>query len=69
MLWNDLEVLPQVKDEVVDTVFVDPPLNLGKKYGANTNDLRGEQDYTAWCKRWLKECVRTLQPGEALLFL
>ena len=33
-----MNVLPQLKDEVVDTVFADPPFNLGKEYGKNTND-------------------------------
>ncbi len=61
-----LAVLPYVKNEVVDTVFVDPPFNLGKKYGANTNDLRREQDYIVWCKCWLSECVRVLKPGGAI---
>ena len=28
-----MEVLPLLKDEVVDTVFADPPFNLGKEYG------------------------------------
>lgn len=61
-----MEVLPCLKNEVIDTVFADPPFNLGKKYGKNTNDLRKEQDYVSWCKIWLTECVRVLKPGGAL---
>ena len=28
-----LKILPCIKSESVDTVFADPPFNLGKKYG------------------------------------
>jgi site-specific DNA-methyltransferase (adenine-specific) len=58
-----LEVLPHVHDASVDTVFADPPFNLGKTYGRRVNDLQGEAEYVAWCKRWIDECLRTLKPG------
>ena len=61
-----IEVLEQVRTETVDTVFADPPFNLAKKYGAKSNDNLPEQDYLAWCKRWLDECMRVLKPGGAL---
>ena len=31
-----MKLLPLVKDEVVDTIFADPPFNIGKEYGKNT---------------------------------
>ena len=40
-----LKILPLLKDEVVDTVFADPPFNLGKKYGQQTNDLKPDEEY------------------------
>lgn len=60
-----MALLPHVRDEVVDTVFADPPFNLGKEYGKNSNDLRPDGEYLTWCKTWVKECVRTLKPGGA----
>ncbi len=59
-----LDVLPTIRSEVVDTVFADPPFNLGKEYGKRSNDLR--PDYLGWCRDWLDECVRILKPGGAL---
>lgn len=56
-------VLPQIRDSIVDTVFADPPFNLGKEYGANCDDLRPDEDYVNWCKKWIAECVRTIRPG------
>jgi len=60
-----MAVLPHVRDNVIDTVFADPPFNLGKKYGTRTNDNIADAEYLAWCKRWIKECCRTLKPGGA----
>jgi site-specific DNA-methyltransferase (adenine-specific) len=61
-----LEVLPLIKSDVIDTVFADPPFNLGKEYGKRTNDLRAEQEYVDWCYTWLSECVRIVKPGGAI---
>jgi site-specific DNA-methyltransferase (adenine-specific) len=58
-------VLPQIRDEVVDTVFADPPFNLGKDYGENCNDLKPEDEYLKWCRAWIAECVRVIKPGGA----
>jgi site-specific DNA-methyltransferase (adenine-specific) len=61
-----MAVLPLIKDEVVDTVFADPPFNLWKAYGKNTDDSLPDERYVQWCKEWLGECVRVLKPGGSL---
>lgn len=61
-----LSVLPHIKSNVVDTVFADPPFNLGKKYGKNFDDEIPDVKYLKWCKDWLDECVRILKPGGSL---
>jgi site-specific DNA-methyltransferase (adenine-specific) len=61
-----MAVLPLVADEVIDTVFADPPFNLGKEYGANTDDEQPDGTYVCWCRHWLSECVRVLKPGGSL---
>lgn len=60
-----MTMLPQIRDEVVDTVFADPPFNIGKEYGKSYNDLQPDEYYIAWCKEWIAECVRTIKPGGA----
>jgi len=67
-LFSDdcLNVLPAIESETVDTVFADPPFNLGKEYGTNTSDLKPEAQYLEWCREWLQECVRVLKPGGSL---
>ena len=61
-----MAVLPHIADHVIDTVFADPPFNLGKEYGSSTDDLQPDAAYLDWCRRWLAECVRILKPGGAL---
>src|ERR1700733_14134042 len=61
-----LKILPEIKDDVVDTVFADPPFNIGKKYRENTNDRLSDTDYLAWCKTWARECERVLKPGGSI---
>lgn len=61
-----MKVLPFIKSDTFDTVFADPPFNLGKEYGSSTHDRRDESEYLTWCQAWLAECVRLLKPGGAL---
>lgn len=61
-----MTILPFIKDEVVDTVFADPPFNLGKQYGGRSNDSLADEAYLEWCKNWIKESCRTLKPGGAI---
>lgn len=61
-----IQVLKNIKDETSDTVFADPPFNLGKTYGKNTNDMLSEEKYVEWSKTWLLECIRVLKPGGSL---
>lgn len=60
-----LKILPAIAAETIDTVFADPPFNLGKEYGEKVNDEREEEEYLAWCHRWIDECIRVLKPGGA----
>ena len=61
-----VRVLRAIDDSVIDTVFADPPFNLGKKYGRSTDDDLPQSEYLEWCEDWLRECVRILKPGGAL---
>ncbi len=58
-----MEVLPGIETESVDVVFTDPPFNLGKDYGELVSDKQSTREYLQWCRRWLRECVRTLSAG------
>jgi site-specific DNA-methyltransferase (adenine-specific) len=64
-LFNEdcLGFLRRVGDETVDTVFADPPFNLGKVYGPKVNDKISEGEYVEWSQAWIDECLRVLKPG------
>ena len=60
-----LRVLERMKSEVIDTVFADPPFNIGKDYKNGYNDATARTEYLSWCRRWILECCRILKPGGA----
>jgi len=60
-------LLASLKDETVDTVFADPPFNLGKSYGNGAvNDNLEQHQYLNWSFSWLDECIRIVKPGGAI---
>jgi site-specific DNA-methyltransferase (adenine-specific) len=61
-----LDVLANLRVNCIDTVFADPPFNLGKTYGQRSDDSLADDQYLTWCRKWLYECVRILVPGGAL---
>lgn len=63
-----LSLLGAIRDETADVVFLDPPFNLGKKYGANGRkaDLLAESDYSAFMQQLLRRAMDILKPGGAL---
>lgn len=62
-----LNLLAALQNESINTIFADPPFNLGKDYGngSKSDNLRSE-DYLKWCYRWVDECVRIVKPGGAV---
>jgi site-specific DNA-methyltransferase (adenine-specific) len=60
------KILPSFKSECVDSVFADPPFNLGKDYGSKVNDEKSDHEYLEWCHVWVDECIRVLKPGGSI---
>lgn len=42
-----------------DVVIADPPYNIGKDFG-NNSDCMPIGDYVVWCRDWLAQCFRLL---------
>jgi len=62
-----LTLFAALRDDSIDTVFADPPFNLGKDYGNGAaQDELGVPEYLDWCFRWIDEAVRVLKPGGAI---
>lgn len=60
------EFLSALRPASVQTVFADPPFNLGKAYGSRSNDSRSDAEYLEWCYRWLDPATDALCEGGAL---
>ncbi len=56
-----VEILRQAKEPFADLVFADPPFNIGYKYD-KYHDEKASDQYLAWTRDWIGECVRVLQP-------
>ncbi|HKT58727.1 MAG TPA: site-specific DNA-methyltransferase [Gemmatimonadales bacterium] len=61
-----VSLLRDVRTSSVDTVFADPPFNLGKDYGKGISDALKAEEYLTWSRAWLSECIRVLVEGGAL---
>lgn len=55
--------LKSIKSESVDTIFADPPYNIGK---ADWDDLGTQDEYIDWSVRWISEASRILKPTGTL---
>lgn len=61
--------LRRVRDSSIDLILTDPPYNLGKDYG-NESDKQGVQDYLRWTERWIETALPKLKPnGSLYIFL
>ena len=56
-----LEIMSTMDDESVDCVVTDPPYNIGKDYG-NDSDLQDSLDYEEWLSKVGSEIMRLATP-------
>jgi len=64
-----VEMLKSIDSESIDLIIADPPYNLGKDYGNNSDNLEFD-DYISFTKSWLKESVRVLKKtGTVYIFV
>tara|TARA_B100001287_G_scaffold138841_1_gene116951 strand:+ start:2636 stop:3442 length:807 start_codon:yes stop_codon:yes gene_type:complete len=57
--------MKKIKSDSVDIVICDPPYNIGKDFG-NNSDKQEMDTYLSWCDEWINECVRILKPKGTL---
>lgn len=60
VLGDCIKELKLIDSNSVDLIIADPPYNVGKDYG-NDSDSQNFDDYMAFTKQWLKECHRVLK--------
>ena len=57
---DTLKILPTLRDRSIDLIFADPPYNIGKKFANFIDKWPSEEDYVAWCIKWLELCIKKL---------
>lgn len=57
-----LEGLANVDNNTCDIIIADPPYNIGKNFGNNTDKME-LKEYVEWSKKWINECIRVLKPS------
>lgn len=57
-----MTVLPDLATGSAQIVIADPPYNIGKDFG-NDSDKQDLDTYLAWCDKWIAECLRILKPN------
>jgi site-specific DNA-methyltransferase (adenine-specific) len=57
---DTMHILPTLESESAQIVIADPPYNIGKDFG-NNSDKQPMDEYLAWCEAWIKECLRILK--------
>lgn len=59
---DSVEWMKRQPSEIVNLIVADPPYNLGKKYG-NDSDKKEVSEYDAFMDAWVSEAIRLLKPG------
>lgn len=57
-----IDVLPTLETDSAQVIICDPPYNIGKDFG-NDSDRQPMSDYLLWCDKWIEECLRILKPN------
>ncbi len=64
-----IELMRNMRNDSIDLIFTDPPYNIGKDFGNQSDKWDDAQSYIAWCKTWLDECARVLKPNGTMYFM
>lgn len=65
VFWADalIALRERIASNSIDLIFADPPYNIGKHFANSVDSWPSIEDYVKWCKEWLRECIRVLQPN------
>lgn len=62
---NSVAWMKGCESSSVDLIVADPPYNLGKKYG-NDSDNKARYEQEEFTKEWVAEAIRLLKPGGSI---
>lgn len=56
-----IEAMNRMQEKSVDLIFADPPYNLGKDFGNDSDSWKDRKKYLEWCYSWIDACFRILK--------
>jgi len=59
---DSLDILPTFDSNSAQIIIADPPYNIGKDFG-NNSDKQPMAEYLKWSEKWIHECLRLLKPN------
>ncbi len=59
-------LISSIEDSSIDLIFVDPPYNIGKKFGNFLDKWDTVEEYVKWAYNWIDQCIRVLKPSGSL---
>jgi len=69
ILGDALDVLRGIPDQSANLIFLDPPYNIGKRFGESHDKWPTDEAYVEWCKEWMEECIRILTRNGSLYLM
>ncbi|MEA2028824.1 MAG: adenine-specific DNA-methyltransferase [Campylobacterota bacterium] len=65
-VFNGLELIPK---NSIDLIFIDPPYNIGKKFGDFIEKWNSQEEYIEWCYRWIDGCMEKLKDNGTMYIM
>lgn len=65
VMMDCIEGMKEIPDNSIHTIVADPPYNIGKDFG-NNSDKQDMDRYLVWSQEWINEGYRTLVDGGSM---
>jgi len=62
-LEDCITFMQDLESESVNLIIADPPYNLRKDFGNESDNWKSLNDWLEWSKKWIDECIRILKPS------
>ncbi|GAB1360289.1 site-specific DNA-methyltransferase [Porphyromonadaceae bacterium] len=57
-----IRLMKKIKDESVDLIIADPPYNLNKDFGNNSDKWKEVEEWVKWSHKWIDVAIKKLKP-------
>ncbi|MCF8308964.1 MAG: site-specific DNA-methyltransferase [Bacteroidales bacterium] len=57
-----IDLMSEIEDQTIDLIVADPPYNLRKNFGNDSDLWETFEDWLEWTKKWIFESKRILKP-------